>query len=502
MIRTLSFAVLTIALATSAQAELAGHSPGAIAATVDPVFSRFVADMPVPGLAYGVVRDGQMVHFRAQGMQSFKDRRPVDRNSRFRLASMSKAFTALAILKLRDDGKLRLDDLAEQYIPEMRHWRYPTADSTRIRIRDLLAHTAGFVNDDPWADRQGPTDAEFGRMIEAGVPFSRPPGIAMEYSNFGYALLGRIITRASGEPYETYIGRYILRPLGMLATGYDVPNSDDSYRVVGYRFDDGQWSAETPLTHGAFGAMGGMWTTADDYARWVVFLLSAWPARDGPDTGPVRRSTVRELGQGLNFPSASQRPRDGNAAPCQMPTAYGMGMLSVVDCELGPLLMHGGGLPGYGSFVILFPERGTGLFAFTNRTYAAPAPALVGSAVALDAAGMIPRRATEVSLELDGAYQALKASWRAQNIEPARKMLSPNFLVDRSEQAWMRELRRLREAAGRCKANEPLTAESRLAGTFRWSCELGELNGRIMLAPTRPATIQSISLATSAKSSR
>ena len=96
-------------------------------------------------MVYGVVEDGRLAYVKSIGVQSLADRRPVTPDSLFRIASMTKAFTALAILKLRDDGKLRLDDLAEQHVPEMRDWTYPTADSPRIRVRDLLHHVGGFV---------------------------------------------------------------------------------------------------------------------------------------------------------------------------------------------------------------------------------------------------------------------------------------------------------------------------------------------------------------------
>jgi CubicO group peptidase (beta-lactamase class C family) len=121
---------------------------------------------------------------------------------------MSKAFTALAILKLRDEGRLSLDATAETYVPEMRGWRYPSADSPRITVRDLLSHTGGLVTDDPWGDRQQVlTPAEFTRMIRDGVPFTRTPGTAFEYSNFGYALLGRIITNVSDDRIRTISNR-------------------------------------------------------------------------------------------------------------------------------------------------------------------------------------------------------------------------------------------------------------------------------------------------------
>src|SRR3546814_16831292 len=103
---------------------------------------------------------------------------------------MTKAFTALVILKLRDEGKLSLDDLAEQSVPEMRDWRYPTADSPRIRISDLLTHTAGFVTDNPSGDRQHPMPTtEFTALLAEDLIFSRAPGTPSVSSNFGCAPL-------------------------------------------------------------------------------------------------------------------------------------------------------------------------------------------------------------------------------------------------------------------------------------------------------------------------
>ena len=166
---------------------------------IDARFSRFMEDNHVPGLVYGIVRDGRLQHIGVMGVQDTDTRRPVTDSTLFRIASMSKAFTALAILKLRDDGRLGLDALVETYVPELRAWRYPTDDSPRLRVRDLLSHAAGFVTDDPWGDRQTPLpEADFTEMLRRGVPFTRAPGLAYEYSNFGYALLGRIVSNVSG----------------------------------------------------------------------------------------------------------------------------------------------------------------------------------------------------------------------------------------------------------------------------------------------------------------
>ena len=196
---------------------------------------------------------------------------------------------------------------AETYVPELRDWKYPTDDSPKIRVRDLLTHTAGFVTDDPGAIGRRRCPKTITRLLRDGVPFTRPPATAMEYSNLGYALLGRIIANVSGQPYKDFVQGLLLTPLGMAATGYDVAAAPQERRALGYRWEDNAWKLEPTMAHGAFGAMGGIQTSATDYAKWVAYLLSAWPPRDGADTGPVRRSSVRELAQGANFPSVPQR---------------------------------------------------------------------------------------------------------------------------------------------------------------------------------------------------
>ena len=174
-------------------------------------------------------------------------------------------------------------------MPELRGWKYPTDDSPKIRVRELLTHTAGFVTDDPWGDRQTPLpEDDFTRLLQDGVPFTRPPATAMEYSNLGYALLGRIVANVSQQPYKDFVQRTLLRPLGMTSTGYDVAAAPAERRALGYRWEDGAWKLEPTMAHGAFGAMGGIQTSANDYAKWVAFLLSAWPPRDGADAGPVQ----------------------------------------------------------------------------------------------------------------------------------------------------------------------------------------------------------------------
>jgi CubicO group peptidase (beta-lactamase class C family) len=244
-------------------------------AQLDAIFADFQRENHIPGLVYGVVVDGRLIHTKSFGVQDLTARRPVTQDSLFRIASMTKAFTALGILALRDKGMLSLDAPAETYVPELKGWRYPTGDAPRIRVRDLLTHTAGFVTDDPWGDRQTPMpEAEFTKLLAAGVPFTRTPGLQMEYSNLGYALLGRVIANVSGLPYRTFVERTLLGPLGMASSDFEVSEWPIERRAIGYRWENGAWAEEPTLAHGAFGAMGGLQTSATDYARYLAWILS------------------------------------------------------------------------------------------------------------------------------------------------------------------------------------------------------------------------------------
>ena len=216
-----SRALVRLALLATLAAILMPPAPAlaqsaAVLAEIDQGMERYRLDAHIPGMVWGVVKDGRLVHVKGAGVQDIESKRPVTAETLFRIASMTKAFTALSVLKLRDDGKLALDAPAETYVPELRGWRPPTEDSPKIRVRELITHTAGFVTDDPWGDRQTPLpEDEFTALLRDGVAFTRPTATAMEYSNLGYALLGRIVANVSGGPYKDFVQRTLLTPLGM-----------------------------------------------------------------------------------------------------------------------------------------------------------------------------------------------------------------------------------------------------------------------------------------------
>jgi D-alanyl-D-alanine-carboxypeptidase/D-alanyl-D-alanine-endopeptidase len=491
MTNTLVLALLATS-ASRAQTPTAATPIARLVPPIDSILQRYMQDAHVPGLSYGIVRHGRLEHVGTMGVQDLDARRPVTAGTLFRIASMSKVFTALAVLKLRDDGRLALDALVETYVPELRGWEYPTSDSPRLRVRDLLSHVGGFVTDDPWGDRQQVLpEAEFTRMLQSGVPFTRAPGLGYEYSNFGYALLGRIVSNVSGKLYSDYVEQEIMRPLGMTDTGYDITVSPADRRALGYRWENEAFSREPDMVHGAFGAMGGVQTTANDYARWITFLLSGWPARDGAEEGPVKRSSVRELAQGLNFPQRAQRP--GRTTPaCTQAAVYGMGLRVAQDCAVGLTLAHGGGYPGYGSYMLLMPEHGVGVFVFANRTYAGPTGPVWDIAMLLAREGWMTGRTHPGSAALTQLYQAARAMFAAGSVDAARGSLAINFLMDRSAANWAAEFARVAQQAGTCRTDGEIVPTGALSGWFEWSCERGNINGNLLLAPTNPPTIQAL----------
>jgi len=241
--------------------------------------------------------------------------------------------------------------------------------------------------------------------------------------------------------------------------------------------------------------MGGMQTSANDYAKWVAFLLSAWPPRDGEDAGPVRRATVRELAQGSNFPRIGRRYAPNGTEGSLQALNYGMGLQVRIDSDLGFTLSHSGGYPGYGSHMLLLPDRGIGIFAFANRTYKAPTVPVWQAALLLERAGLLGMgHAVPVSDALAVGYRAAGAIYAAADVNVAADLLAMNFLMDRDAALRARDIRAVREQAGDCDTSVPIAATGALSGTFAWRCEHGRVSGSLLLAPTRPSGIQELVL--------
>ncbi len=431
-------------------------------------YEKCAAANHLPGIAYGVVVDDSLLFFGGSGTINLKSGAPVTRHSLFRIASMSKSFTAMAILKLRDEGRLSLSDPAHKYLPELEHLIYLTADATPVSIFNLLTMTAGFPEDNPWGDRfLDISDDTLLEKVKEGIPFSTLTSLHYEYSNLGYGLLGQIIKRVSGMPYQEYITANILHPLGMTQTIWEYSDAPANLLALGYRWEDQSWKSEALLHDGAFGAMGGLITSMEDFSKYISLHLSAWPPRSDDERGPVKRSTLREMHRMNNPRFYTSAMRFGNTASPLM-RAYGYGLVSMLDQEGILEVGHNGGLPGFGSSYMFYPEHGIGIMAFSNLTYVGGAVQTANYRVIekLREEGLFAPRTippSEILLERKEQVSELLLHWDPSLEE---EIVATNLYLDISREKRMKEAGQLLKLTGEIVESGPVIPENQLRGTY------------------------------------
>ena len=445
-------------------------------ALVDERMAAGRAEYAVPCVAYGLLRNGVLVH--ATGLC---EDGPLPRASErpFRIASMSKSFTAATVLALRDDGALGLDDPVAEHLPWAATIDRPLGGA-RLTIRHLLTMTAGLPTDDPWGDRQESLPlAAFDALVADGLSFCRPAGVEFEYSNLGYALLGRVISQVTGADFRDVVAQRLLGPLGMTRTTYDVERTHD--RVIGHapRADG---LVEQPETgSGAFSPM-------DDLARWVGALMAA-EATPGSSLREMQRAQVLA------------RLETGTAEKPHSPVAvsYGMGLMVSEDAERGRFVHHSGGYPGYGSHMRWHPATGWALIALGNRTYAPMAPlasAIMDDLVGADAAtaqrhvavaGLWPQTVTAMDVA-----ESLLSAWDDDLLDAHAAM---NLDLDQPRDERRAEWAERRDALGTA-ARVVDSVESRSPAHARWQVAGpgGTAWLEVLLSPERSPRIQALSL--------
>lgn len=446
-----------------------------------------------PGLAFGLVVDGKLLYSGGFGMSDIKSAVRSSSQSMFRIASMSKSVTAMGILALRKEGKLKVDDPAFLYVPELRNMPSLTSDAPPITIRHLMTHMAGFPEDNPWGDRQLDTrDEDLLALIRKGISFSNVPGVAYEYSNLGYAILGRIITNVSGKPYQKYINEAIFKPLGMNHTIWEYTEAPKDLLAHGYRFEDGIWKEEELEHDGTYGAMGGLITSIDDFSKYVAFHLSAWPAHSGTDFGPVTRSDLREMHQPWNFNNLNAKFKYPGGRECAMSSAYGYGLRWSKDCEGRVGVGHTGGLPGFGSQWQILPDYGIGIVAFANRTYAGMATInteVLDTIISLAALRPKIIDVSEILNTRKNQLVKLLPEWKGAE---ASGIFAENFFPDRSLEHRKRESDAVFAKVGVIESVSAFSAENQLRGYFTLNGRKGRIKVYLTLTPEHDALIQQL----------
>jgi CubicO group peptidase (beta-lactamase class C family) len=467
----------------------------AVLPTIDKLYKEYAEKNHFPGFTYGLVVDGKLVHTGSMGYTDVDKKTPATTQSLFRVASMSKSFTGMAILQLRDAGKLSLDDRADRYIPELKNAKLLTADSPPITLRHLLTHAAGFPEDNPWGDRQlDVSKEEFVKFLQSPLSFSNAPGVAYEYSNLGFALLGSIIEKVSGKTYQQYINETILTPLGMTHTKWEYGEVPTPQLAHGYQWADGTWT-EVPLLHdGVYGAMGGLISSIEDYARYVAFHMAAWPARDGADNGPLKRSSLREMHHPWNFSGMNPNFTYPGGRVCGIVSAYAYGLGWMRDCEGREYVSHSGGLPGFGSNWRFLPEYGIGVVCFANRTYAPTTPINLQVLDTLIVQAKLKPRQLPASAILKKRQQELTRLLPDWKNAEATGLFADNFFDDYALESLKEDTQTLFEKVGKIKTVHEIVPENQLRGTYRLEGERGTLSVSFTLNPENQPLIQSFQI--------
>lgn len=462
---------------------------------IERLFKEHAEKNHFPAMAFGLVADGKLIYSGGFGFTDVAKKIPATSKSIFRIASMSKSFTGMAILKLRDAGKLNLDDPAFKYIPAMGKVKYITNDAPPVTIRNLLTHSAGFPEDNPWGDRQlADTDADLIKIISGGVNFSNVPAVAYEYSNLGFALLGNIISRVSGKPYQDYINENILKPLGMNATYWEYTKVPAAQLAHGYRWINGNWREEELLHDGSYGAMGGMITSIEDFSRYMTLHLSVWPPGNNNDNRILKPGSIREMHQPWQISGFNTQFRYPNGRLCAVVSGYGYGLGWTRDCEGKVWVGHGGGLPGFGSHWRIFPEYGIGVVSFANLTYAGTGTInlkVLDTLIAI--AGLKPRQlpASIILKQRKDELIKLLPDWK--NAEGSR-IFAENFFPDNPVDSLKKQTATLYAMAGKIVRIGELIPENQLRGSFVIEGEQSNIQIFFTLTPENPPLIQELSI--------
>jgi CubicO group peptidase (beta-lactamase class C family) len=356
------------AVPTVSKAEEVGFSTERLQRIHEAVL-RHIEGKDVSGAVTLIARRGRVVHFEAQGLMDIESKKPMAKDSIFRLASMSKPITAVAVMMMIEDGKIRLTDRVSQFIPEFKNLKVavgkggtapvqmpggrgggpggppgppPEFDlvpaAREITVRDLLTHTSGFMSGgvsgaeaNKLAGPRGPNDTLATYIPKlAAAPLDFQPGTLWRYSGlYGFDVLARIVEIASGQPYDRFLKQRLFDPLGMKDTGF-APTPERMARVatIYQRTPNGLQPAQNAnqLISGTyFSASGGLMSTADDYLQFAQMLVNGGTLAGKRYLGPktVELMTANHTGDLVN--GQFGRP------------AHGMGFALGVQIVLDPV---------------------------------------------------------------------------------------------------------------------------------------------------------------------
>jgi serine-type D-Ala-D-Ala carboxypeptidase/endopeptidase len=332
-------------------------SPG-LEALVDRVVQRFLVENDVPGAAVGVVHGRQLIYAKGHGVRSVERHEPVEVNTLFQIGSVTKVLTTTLLVQLRDEGQIALDDPVDQYLPAHVKPPWSTEDALAIpTLRQLATHSAGLPRNPPnRRDRPGsPSVMEPYSIAElyqglALTKFIFRPGTSWQYSNYGFALLGHALERATGQPYEALLHEKLLTPLGMVDTKISL-TARDLERFAAHYWPKAKRVERERWVFGEVCAFAGLASTIPDLARFVAMHLGA---QAGQAAGPLRGTSVLEMREPVATLGTDEK------------RGITMGWFFTDHPKLGRILSHNGEVDGHSASLWLAPQVETAIIVLAN----------------------------------------------------------------------------------------------------------------------------------------
>jgi CubicO group peptidase (beta-lactamase class C family) len=337
------------------------------------VFRRGLKDAGIIGGSFVFTRADRLLIEEHYGFANLEKKQPANAETIYHWASNTKPFTGIAIMQLRDRGKLKLDDPVTKYVPELRKIHNPFGSMDEITIRHLLTHSGGFRNGTwPWRNNKPwePFEPTEWSQLVAMFPFTEvlfKPGEKFSYSNPGIIYLGRVIEKLSGESYETYIDKNILRPLGMHRSYFDttpphlLKHRSHSYYIRDGKRTEGRFDADTGITV----SNSGLNSPISDMLKYLNFLIGD-PKRQAEYDLVLKRSSLEEMWQ-PQLPAATDA--NGNSG-----FTTDIGLIYFINQRDGrKLIGHGGDQNGFLSYIDFDPATRTGSIVVMNTEVAYPA---------------------------------------------------------------------------------------------------------------------------------
>lgn len=351
------------------------------AAPFQVAFEQYLREDGIKGGSCALVNEGRVASLYTFGMADVALNQPVDSNTVYHWASITKTLTAVAVMQLRDRGSLSLDDPVMKYVPELSRIHSENNAVARVTIRELLSHTAGFqtptwpyTDGKPWQPFE-PT--EWSQLV-AMMPYqelSFEPGTRFQYSNPGFIYLARVIEAITGDPYQTYIQKNLLTPLGMTHSFYNVsPSNLAKYRSNSYasRIDNQGQEALQPFGRefntGITTANGGLNAPVGDMAKWISFLAGSGSMPDADSI--LSRKSIEEMWRPIMTVPADEAFSGAKSVGLSF-FQYFLGSESAAPTFIG----HTGHQAGFAAFFLINPRNGKAAICNFNTVPAqGPAP--------------------------------------------------------------------------------------------------------------------------------